>query len=101
MGYNVYVRETYKGGPAAREQTNFEISANFESLDEALDFMSRDIWFMKSLQRRVIKETTEMQEGLVVRKYLMERVGRHGRVLRVYRVTNLHKQVIHDDFELI
>lgn len=102
MKYSVYARETFKGGPTAKEDLNFEISAVFYNLEDVLDYMEREIKFLyTSKDRRVLKELTEMEEGKVIKKFLMERVGRHGRVLRVYRIENLHVQTRYEDFELI
>jgi len=96
MGYEIVVRENFRGGPTARTQENFSQSINCETLEDVvreMEFSTREV----RSKYKVLREWVENDNAKVTKKILFERNGRHGRLLRTITATKrLRKQVYED-----
>lgn len=101
-GYSVSVIERFRGSPDAKtENVNLSISMSFDSLEDVCAFIDNDMRTIYEV-RNVLKETTILEKGKLVKQLLFERVGKHGRLIRTYTVMpNRHQHHSRYDNSLI
>lgn len=85
MSYELTMKETYKGGPAYHEKTNFVQVREFDQLDELTNNVVKSI--MDIHQRfEVLREWEELNSNQVTKKVLFKRPGKPARLLRTFTV---------------
>ena len=100
MSYELTTKETYKGGPAYREKTNFMQVREFDRLDELTNDVVKSIMDIRQ-KFEVLREWEELDDNCVTKKVLFRRPGKPARLLRTFEVQKKENYIPKWDDSLI
>lgn len=88
--YQLVVKETYKGGPSAREELNYYVERTYESLDEIIKDVEN---FSKRVRLELISQESFIGLNKVSKKEFFKARNGHGRICRTYDISKAYVQI--------